>query len=291
MTVVIKWTAIGAVLIIDIIWAYALGIALSWSVAPVLAFTSTIALLYSTLRPNELIATLFQSATEIMLSFCVVGALTYLCYASNLAAVDEYLSAADRMLFFDWLAWKRVFDEHRLVNAVFSFCYWSLAPQIMIAAIFLSATNRTGRLKEFTFVFVITLVSCGIIAVTFPSDSACALYGVDVEACRLDTIRELRAGHLSEIAFGQTKGIITFPSFHAASALIFIWVSRGIPLVFLSSLAINTLMFFATPIIGGHYLVDVIAGSLIMLGVSSAYSWLLSSEAKRENARRPTAAI
>ena len=58
-------------------------------------------------------------------------------------------------------------------------------------------------------------------------------------------------------------GIVTFPSFHAASAALYawaLWPSRLLrPIVVLA----NGAMLAATPIVGGHYFIDVIAGVAI----------------------------
>jgi membrane-associated phospholipid phosphatase len=57
------------------------------------------------------------------------------------------------------------------------------------------------------------------------------------------------------------SGIVAFPSYHATAALLLTYLLRGIPIVFPAAVAFNALMIAATPLIGGHFLIDVIAGS------------------------------
>src|SRR5260370_34917421 len=55
------------------------------------------------------------------------------------------------------------------------------------------------------------------------------------------------------------KGVIAFPSFHAALAMLFTYAHRRLP-TFLPMAVFNGLMLLAIPSEGGHYLVDIIGG-------------------------------
>jgi membrane-associated phospholipid phosphatase len=61
------------------------------------------------------------------------------------------------------------------------------------------------------------------------------------------------------------EGIITFPSLHAALAVILIAAFWPLPVARWICAVINTLMLAATPIDGSHYLIDVVAGIGIAL--------------------------
>jgi membrane-associated phospholipid phosphatase len=74
--------------------------------------------------------------------------------------------------------------------------------------------------------------------------------------------------HLDLFGLG---GIVTFPSFHAASAVLYAWALWPVrwmrPIVVLAF----TAMLAATPINGGHYLIDIIAGTAIaILAIAAA---------------------
>jgi membrane-associated phospholipid phosphatase len=117
-------------------------------------------------------------------------------------------------------------------------------------------------------------------AVDFPNlDPAAAFVHVaDLEG--------LRAGTLRVISLRHVEGIITFPSFHAALGVIFaraFWASRWTRW---PGLALNGVLIAATPIDGGHYFVDVIAG-VIIAGLAIAAARRLCGGATRAVAPIP----
>lgn len=83
-----------------------------------------------------------------------------------------------------------------------------------------------------------------------------------------------RDGSLRRLDGSVITGLVTFPSLHAADAVIlacaFMWLGRwALPLVVLKGL-----MFVSALIVGGHYVVDLIAGAVV--GVAALYGalWL-----------------
>jgi membrane-associated phospholipid phosphatase len=67
-------------------------------------------------------------------------------------------------------------------------------------------------------------------------------------------------GHISPTS---AKGLIGFPSFHAVMALFVVWYARELRYVRWFVLALNTAVLVATPIQGGHHVVDVLAGFVV----------------------------
>jgi membrane-associated phospholipid phosphatase len=65
---------------------------------------------------------------------------------------------------------------------------------------------------------------------------------------------------------GAMTGIVTFPSFHAASAAIYLWALWPVRLLRPVAIIANGLMIAATPALGGHYFVDVAAGVALAIG-------------------------
>ena len=106
-----------------------------------------------------------------------------------------------------------------------------------------------------------------------PANGVYAQVGLDPASLKninpqpyLDQLRDLpptREGVLRHLELLGLGGIVTFPSFHAASAVLYawaLWVVRGLrPIVIL----VNGVMLAATPLNGGHYFIDVIAGVTI----------------------------
>jgi hypothetical protein len=70
----------------------------------------------------------------------------------------------------------------------------------------------------------------------------------------------VREGSLRVLDLATMTGLVTFPSFHAASAAIYLWALWPVKLLRPAAILANGLMLAATPVIGGHYFVDVLAG-------------------------------
>ncbi|MGY8682054.1 phosphatase PAP2 family protein [Bradyrhizobium sp. UFLA05-153] len=78
-----------------------------------------------------------------------------------------------------------------------------------------------------------------------------------------DTLRDaplVRAGLLHKLHLTQLVGVLTFPSFHAAAAILYMWAFWPLRWFRLVVIPWNIVMIVATPLGGGHYLSDIIAG-------------------------------
>jgi membrane-associated phospholipid phosphatase len=73
----------------------------------------------------------------------------------------------------------------------------------------------------------------------------------------------LRDGSLRLIDLAHAEGLVSFPSFHACLAVVCAAAARGLgPARFVFYL-LNLLIVIASPMIGGHYFVDIFAGLLL----------------------------
>jgi membrane-associated phospholipid phosphatase len=68
-------------------------------------------------------------------------------------------------------------------------------------------------------------------------------------------------------------GVICFPSFHTTMALASIYAFRRTGIIGICVAGINSAMLFAIPFVGGHYLVDMIAGAGVALVSIAAVAW------------------
>jgi membrane-associated phospholipid phosphatase len=81
------------------------------------------------------------------------------------------------------------------------------------------------------------------------------------------------------VAVGS-EGIITFPSLHAALAVILVVALWPVAVLRWGVLALNTLMLAATPIDGSHYFIDVLAGVAVAM-VALVAARALAARAER----------
>jgi membrane-associated phospholipid phosphatase len=73
----------------------------------------------------------------------------------------------------------------------------------------------------------------------------------------------IRDGTLRALNPSVITGLVTFPSMHAAHAVILATASRWSGRLARPLMALNVAMFWSALFVGGHYLVDLLAGGLI----------------------------
>lgn len=96
----------------------------------------------------------------------------------------------------------------------------------------------------------------------------------------LSDLMQIRSGLGRHVL--RPSGIIAFPSFHCASAILNIWAVWQVRALRLPFLALNLVMIAATPLIGGHYLSDLIGGTIVaavtIAAVGAIYRRLLAAK-------------
>jgi membrane-associated phospholipid phosphatase len=100
-----------------------------------------------------------------------------------------------------------------------------------------------------------------------------------VASLHVPEIMGQRDGTIINISRLAPTGLVTFPSFHAAGAVLLAWAVSHIPYLRLPGLLLSILMLAATPLHGSHFLTDVLAG-MILAALSIAMTGLLLSKAQ-----------
>lgn len=203
--------------------------------------------------------------------------------------IDAHLAQADRVLFpfFDWPKEIRAFSTMKAPLRVANWVYESIRWQPTLLLIVLSVSKRYREVWRFILTWNVALTIVVVIFTFAPGLGAYAHFGIahrDVPGMGDPTpwhqarlLGELANGTLVNLRPGDLDGIVTFPSFHTAAAVILacmFWPSR---LFRWPMLALNALMLVAAIPVGGHYLVDILAGiataALAIVAVNKAPSW------------------
>jgi len=191
--------------------------------------------------------------------------------------VDTLLAAGDARLGLDWVALYHFTHHHRIVQALGKFFYLSIffSPTIVVAA--LAATGREQFLNRFVITFALSLAVVLAFFPFFPAHSALFHFlgsGGDyvpvVGTTHVSILEALQAGEMRTISLSGLIGLVTFPSFHATTAILFAWAGWRVTAVRGPLLILNLGMLAATPIEGTHYFVDVIAGIACALAAIAA---------------------
>lgn len=225
-------------------------------------------------RNPRIFATLF-TLPQIVLLLLLVMSVGYIAAAANLPMQETSLLALDRMLGLDFRAYVGFVNDRPGVLRAFVLTYDSIYWQLLALVIFLPLLGYHRRAAEFALAFGITLIATMIISVLVPATGAYAVAGlVQADHPNIEpiiyytTVRELplvRDGTTRVLdAFGLGP-ILTFPSFHAISAVLYAWSMWPVRWLRVFGVLWNGVMLAATPIGGGHFFVDVAAGILIAL--------------------------
>jgi membrane-associated phospholipid phosphatase len=176
--------------------------------------------------------------------------------ASNAPMVDEILRKADALFFgFD----RQAVVKHALAvpwlmkPTLWIYASLAVTPQLLVALLIL--TRQYDRAWLILTAMTIAIAVSVLVLLIAPA------YGTPPYAYRfIEVLDGLRNGTMRRLDTSIMTGLVTFPSLHAADAVILArgygWLGKLLlPLVIL-----NILMVGSALIIGGHYLVDLIAG-------------------------------
>ena len=70
---------------------------------------------------------------------------------------------------------------------------------------------------------------------------------------------------LRDLDLLNLAGIVTFPSFHACSAVLYAWAFWPVWWMRPIALLANVAMLASTPVDGGHYFIDLLAGIAVAI--------------------------
>jgi membrane-associated phospholipid phosphatase len=230
-----------------------------------------------------------------MLALFVIVSSTglFLTYAAAMLSEgyrDELLAGADRALGFNWISLYDFMDRHRSLMIVSKKIYFSIFASPIVIAIVHGAAGMRARYDQFLLAFGLALALTSAIFILYPAQSAIPYWiGTDpaypaaVVDQHVKVIDALRAGRLSVLDPENAIGLVSFPSFHAAAAILFIWGSWPFRTLRAPAIALNVAMTGTAFVEGSHYLVDIIAGTLVALVAIASATALLRF---RRNIRR-----
>jgi hypothetical protein len=223
------------------------------------------------------------STGQILLIPVLMTPMTYIVASANFPLVDAPLMALDRALGLDWMAqFNFIYSHHALLYCTV-LAYGMIGWQVFGVPIVLGATRRYRRLQEFTLAFAVALVVTTVISVFTPAMGTYDFLHVTTDpniftpGAYLDQLKDLpmvRDGSLRHLELMKLTGIVTFPSFHAATAALYLWAFWPVRWFRPVAVVANVGMLLATPLGGGHYFIDVFAGIAVAAAAIIAAQWI-----------------
>ncbi|MGD0188303.1 MAG: phosphatase PAP2 family protein [Roseiarcus sp.] len=209
--------------------------------------------------------------------------------------IDDALARADSLLGFDapWLI--GAVSGRPFVTATLSFVYHSALLALFATAVALSFGKLRQRSWDIAFSFAFGSIVCGAVSVAYPAVGTFAHYriGADVVAglpkgagtFYMPVFEAFRSGAVTTIDFDQLTGVVTFPSFHGAIALMTAFALRDVRWVAPVAWLWCVLVHVSTIPMGGHYGTDLVVGGLLWC----VSVWLNALVTKRTRAAYATA--
>jgi membrane-associated phospholipid phosphatase len=231
-----------------------------------------------------------------MTLFTVLGVVLAYGFAARAPRLwDTELAWLDAALGFDWERIFRGVDRHPLAVWIGGFAYHSLVAQMIGCILVLSATHRFEALRRAVAAAILSgmltiLVSAFMPAMGNVFDPADYRYlWPSVAWTDRDLIAGLRDGGERVLDLGQMTGIVTFPSYHATLTVVLAHAVRGVPVLRVAAPILAGLTVVSTPLFGGHYAMDVLAGLVLAAGAIALAPWLTSSRSlPTRSADRPS---
>jgi membrane-associated phospholipid phosphatase len=270
------WTIIAAVAAIVLAAPLVSAFRIEWRAFAAPAFSCAIMLaagwFYRRWRDDPRLASGLISTAQVV-AFAAVGApLSYLAASADLPLHDHALAAVDDALGLDWMAMLAWMNRAPLVFELLRPIYLSLTLQMTMVVLCLAYSGRLAAVRVYTLAFVLAALASIAISALLPAAGAWPHYApspadsphvLPTVSTSWPVFYGLRDGTFRSLVAVGSEGIITFPSLHAALAVIVLGALWPVPVVRWLFLVLEALMLVATPIDGSHYFIDVLAGVVL----------------------------
>lgn len=247
---------------------------------------------YVAWRKMWLFRSILELASLSLLLLVPVLVLTYASMRFNMPMADATLIGLDRVLGFDWTRFVLFVDQSPLAARLLGIAYQSLMLQMVLLPILLCLFGHQARGYQLMLALALLSLISAVVSIPFPSVGAYVGHGLDGASLRnidahfgyffLESFTAVREQSGFVLGIGNAAGIITFPSGHAAFAVLCMWAAWPSRWLRYPVLALNLLMLVSAITHGAHYLVDVVAGGAVAaLAIRMALSQSLTAAVPR----------
>lgn len=280
----LKILLILIIVVIDTIWIAASDFEFDMrSVAKVVAVTVVLAAIswfYRVKRPMKLFETLCTE-TAFLLAFTASAAvLSILMTSIGLPLIDDKLTAIDAGLGFDWLTYVGFVNDRPWLGLASSLVYVTTISQVALTVVAVGMLGNVPMVQRFVLAVMLGALICIVISALLPAAGALGTIRPPLDFIALNSpvvdleykqaFFDLRDGLGRMISLDEPRGLIAFPSYHSTLSVLIIFAFVGTGRWFWLALTLNLAVMFATPVDGGHHLVDVLAGIAVAY---AAWMW------------------
>jgi hypothetical protein len=209
----------------------------------------------------------------IFTSISLMGAVaSYAVAAGTQGWVDEAMAAFDHAIGFDWLDWYEQVAASRFLQISGMAVYASIfiTPAILICTF--TASGQRAEAREFLLSFWLAAAISLFLFHFLPTLGPLAYlwygpihYMPTSGLYQAELIPLLRDHRIGSVDLGALRGLVGPPSFHAASAILYIIAAWRLRRFRIAVTVLNFAMLLSIPVEGTHYAIDVISGSLVAI--------------------------
>jgi hypothetical protein len=280
------WWGVALLGLTVLIGILASGLSADFASNPILLVVisgyGAVVLVYSRVRPDQRIADSLITVAQLFLVLLLGLLLSYAAAVVAMPYRDAQLLAIDQWLGFDRTAYVNHFTDKPWKVDVANAIYLCMLPQLAVVPAVLIFSGRIERLQRFVFAYGIALFATVVTFVFVPAVGAFVYFDLtpaQYAALPSDvytparTLDALRSGTMRMINLSNLEGLIAFPSFHTAAAIVYAWALWPVrPLRWLVA-PLNLAIISTTPIGGAHYVIDVFAGLAVAFASIAVSGW------------------
>jgi membrane-associated phospholipid phosphatase len=212
-----------------------------------------------------------EAASVMIVLGLSLACLSYIGAMADLPLRDHAMIAVDRHLGFDWLSVMAGLDRWPGVLMLLDGAYATFTSQLIATVLVLIVARRSGELDRFLVTFVCATLIAEVTSTLVPTVGPMTALAGNTEFAHLatlgratgETVLALRRGTLTVIDLDAINGIISFPSLHAAVAVIVPFTLRWNKPLFWAFVVLDGVMFVSAVPSGNHYVTDVAAGVMV----------------------------
>lgn len=205
-------------------------------------------------------------------AFTGIRILNHLTMTIPFPLADDPLAAWDRAIGLDWYAYASWIGQATAWHDVIRFTYSYTTQLTAFLFIGLALLGRSQHAKEFIELLFFGALFSVVVGAAFPAQAAMvhladdhlrAMFGGPVGVYHLKDLELLRGTGPIVLGFNYIPGLVTFPSYHTIAGILVVYACRGSAWTFFAAVYLMGAMLLGTPVYGGHYFIDIIAGAVV----------------------------
>lgn len=264
-TIVVGTTPIAAAVLA------ATGMRPDLSFAPLLLVVGLLAVAhvyYAHDRRDARLAAVTGVTATMVAAALIAGVISHAGMRLRRPLIDNALAAADRLLLIDTPGIALTLGTTPVLGRVLQLAYSSTFPATIMTALALAMAGRERRAIELATAFSACLVASAAVHLFYPALGSMVHADIARTAglppgagdYHLAAVGFFRDGHDAAFGLDRISGVVTFPSFHLAMALVTTWALRGSRQA-IPAWAWSGAVALSTIAIGGHYVIDLVGGA------------------------------